>query len=332
MYRTAVRAGIEDPNFDGLIVIFVPPVMTRSDEVARAIYEVAQGSPKPVLVCFMGADEGIPGVRELRSRGIPVYTFPESAANAMAALETWGRWRARPEGNAVRYDVTPEPVRAILARARAEGREWLTGPEGREILTAYGLPVVPSVHVTGWNEARAAADSIGWPVVLKRDGSGHEHKSDSGGVHVGLESGEELRRAFTALGGDGQPLVVQAMVRGGRELILGMAVDAVAGPLLMIGSGGTYVELLRDAVFRIHPLKDLDAHEMVREFKGYRLISGFRGEEPADVAGVEEALLRLSQLVGDFPEIAEIDVNPFMARAGAGANQAVDARIRLSAD
>lgn len=329
-YRAAVRAGIDDPRFDGLIVIFVPPVMTRADEVARAIYEEAQGSPKPVLVCFMGAEEGIPGVRELRGHGIPVYTFPESAANAMAALESYGRWRARPEGTQIRFEVAQETARGILDTVRANGREWLSGPEARSLLASYGVPIVSSVHVTTWAGALAAANDLGWPVVLKRDGAGSEHKSDAGGVFVGLESELELRGAFTTLGGDGQPLVVQAMVKGGRELILGMTVDAVAGPLMMIGTGGTLVELVRDAVFRIHPLTDLDVHEMVREFKGWRLISGFRGEEPADVTGVEETLQRLSQLVGDFPEIAEIDVNPFMALPGTGGNRAVDARIRIA--
>jgi acetyl coenzyme A synthetase (ADP forming)-like protein len=330
MYRAAVRAAIDDPNFDSVIAIFVPPVMTRSDEVARAIYEEAAGAPKPVLVCFMGADEGVPGVAELRDRGLPVYTFPESAANAVAALEGYGRWRRRPDGRVVAFPVDRDAVGAILARVRADGREWLDGPEARAVAEAYGLPVARSRHVRGWSAVQSAASEVGWPVVLKRDGAGSEHKSDAGGVKVGIDGEGALRDAFRDLGGDDQPLVVQEMVRGGREFILGMIVDAIAGPLLMIGTGGTLVELLQDAVFRIHPLTDLDAAEMTREFKGSALLDGFRGDPPADRAGVEEALLRLSQLVGDFPEIVELDVNPYLALPGAGANRLVDIRIRIA--
>jgi acetyl coenzyme A synthetase (ADP forming)-like protein len=332
MYRAAVRAAIDDPRFDSVIVIFVPPVMTRSDEVARAISEEATGAPKPVLVCFMGADEGVPGVAELRARGFPVYTFPESAANAVAALETYGRWRSRPDGRIVPIEADRPRVAALLDRVRSERREWLEGPEARAVAEAYGLPVAQSRHARAWSAVREAATDIGWPIVLKRDGTGSEHKTDAGGVRVGIEDDAGLRQAFEELGGDGAPLVVQEMVRGGRELILGMVVDSMAGPLLMIGTGGTFVELLRDAVFRIHPLTDIDAADMAREFKGSRLLEGFRSDPPADRAGVEDALLRLSALVGDFPEIIELDINPYLAMPGSGANRLVDIRIRIAVD
>lgn len=336
LYRLAVREGLSDPALDALIVIFVPPVMTRSDEVARAIYEECRGATKPVLVCFMGADEGVPGVAELRAARLPVYTFPESAANALAALETYRRWRDRPEGKAVSFAVDQATAARHIEAAAAAGRAWLTGAEARSVLEAYGIPQATAVVVTRPDELAAAIARTGLPAVLKRDAGG-EHKTEADGLRLNLDSEEAVHRAFRELGGaPDRPLVLMEMVTGARELIMGMSVDPVSGPLLMVGLGGTYVEILKDVAFRIHPLTDYDATEMLRDLKSYPLLTGFRGEAPLDVAGVEEVLLRLSQLVGDFPAIVELDLNPFMALPAAGAgrrgSRGVDARIRIAPD
>lgn len=330
MYAAATRAALDDPAFDSLIVIFVPPIMTRSEEVARAIADEAAGSPKPVLVCFMGAEDGVPGVAELRSRGLPVYTFPESAANALAALHTYHRWRDRPDGQLVEMPVNREQAARALESARADGREWLTGPEAREVARAAGLPVAQARTVRSIEDAQTSADEIGFPLVLKRDGLGSEHKSDSGGVRIRLNDHAAVESAFHDLGGGREPLVLMEMIEGGRELILGMIIDPMAGPLLMVGTGGTYVELLRDAVWRIHPLTDLDAGEMLRMMAGYPMLNGYRGELPVDIQSVEADLLRLSALIDAFPEIVEMDINPYIARPGQGANRLVDIRIRRS--
>ena len=328
MYGAATRSALDDPAFDAVIVIFVPPVMTRSEEVARTIAKEAAGSPKPVLVCFMGAEEGVPGVAELRGHGLPVYTFPESAANALAALHTYGEWRHRPDGRLVDMPVDQERADRALDSARRDGREWLTGPEAREVAKAAGLPVAEARPVSSVADVRAAAVELGFPLVLKRDGLGSEHKSDSGGVRVGIRDMPELEAAFHDLGGARHPLVLMEMIEGGRELILGMIVDPMAGPLLMVGSGGTYVELLQDAVWRIHPLTDLDAGEMIRSMKGYPILTGYRGEAAVDVESAAADLLRLSALIAAFPEIVELDINPYIARGGTGANRLVDIRIR----
>lgn len=335
LYRLAVREGLHDPALDALIVIFVPPVMTRSDEVARAIHEECRGATKPVLVCFMGADEGVPGVAELRAARLPVYTFPESAANALAALETYRRWRDRPEGRIVKFEVDRAAAEAHMARATAAGREWLTGAEARGVLEAYGIAQASAVVVTDEADLPAALARTGLPAVLKRD-SGGEHKSEADGLRLNLKTAEAVQRAFRELrGGPNQPLVLMEMVTGARELILGMSVDPVSGPLLMVGAGGTYVEIFQDVAFRIHPVTDDEAAEMLRSLKSYPLLTGFRGESAIDITGVEEVVLRLSQLIGDFPRIIELDLNPFMALPAASGpgqrgSRGVDVRVRLS--
>jgi acetyltransferase len=309
--------------------------MTRSDEVARAIHEECRGATKPVLVCFMGADEGVPGVAELRAARLPVYTFPESAANALAALETYRRWRDRPEGRIVQFEVDRAAAEAHMARATGAGREWLTGAEARGVLEAYGIAQATAVVVTAEADLPAAVAMTGLPAVLKRD-SGGEHKSEADGLRLNLKTVEAVQRAFRELrGGPDQPLVLMEMVTGARELILGMSVDPVSGPLLMVGAGGTYVEIFQDVAFRIHPVTDDEAAEMLRSLKSYPLLTGFRGESAIDIAGVEEVVLRLSQLIGDFPRIIELDLNPFMAlpaakKPGTRGSRGVDARVRLS--
>lgn len=331
LYRLAVREALADPAFDALIIIFVPPVMTRSDEVARAICEETGGAGKPVLVCFMGADEGVPGVSELRAHRLPVYTFPESAANALAAMSTYRRWRDRPEGCMVEAPADREAGARVLAAARDSGREWLSGEESRSLLSAYGVPVATARVVTSADEVGAATREVGFPVAMKRDAGG-EHKTEGGGIRLNVRSEEAARTAFDELGGSpDQPIVVQEMVLGGREIILGMSIDPVSGPLMMVGMGGIYVEILKDVAFRIHPLTDLDAADMVRQLRSFRLLEGYRGEAPADVAELERVLLCLSRLVTDFPEIAELDINPFMALAPGSRSRAVDARIRCAA-
>lgn len=329
MYRIAVRAALDDPALDALIVIFVPPVMTRSDEVAAALCEECRGAMKPVLVCFMGADEGVPGVAELRAARLPVYTFPESAANALAALATYRRWRDRPEGRRVRPPADQALAARVFAEAAGSRRDWLSGAEARAVLSAYGVPMAEARVVVTGDAVETAVQEIGFPLAMKRD-TGGEHKTEAGGLRLNIGSVAEARSAFRELGGGPErPIVVQEMVSGGRELILGMSVDPVSGPLLMVGMGGVYVEILKDVAFRIHPLTDLDASEMLRQLRGFPLLQGYRGETAADVPEIERVLLCLSRLVEDFPEIAELDINPFMSLPAGAGSRAVDARVRI---
>ncbi|MFL5383489.1 MAG: acetate--CoA ligase family protein [Longimicrobiaceae bacterium] len=338
-YRMAVEAVLDDPRVDGVIAAFVPPLGIRNQDVAQAIVDAAAGPrDKPVLAVLMGR-EGLPqGLADLNAAGIPGYRFPESAVRALAAMHRQGVWQRRPAGEVRAFDVDRARVAAIIARARAEARTKLSETEVMEVLAAYGIPVAPWKVARTPEEAGAAAEAIGWPVVLKTIAPAIVHKSDVGGVYVGVSDAEELQRAWTQVAADAprragisaeavEGVLVQKMVEGGKETIVGMTSDPQFGPVLMFGLGGIYVEALGDVVFRVHPVSDVDAAEMVRSIRGYALLKGVRGEPASDTATVEEVIQRISRLVGDHDEIRELDVNPWLAFPQGGV--AVDGRISL---
>lgn len=337
-YRRAVEAVLADPGVDGVIATFVPPLGVRQEDVAEAIVAAAAGATKPVLAVLMGR-EGLPqGLAELNAAGIPGYRFPESAARALAAMYRHRQWLDRPAGEVETFAADTAAVRRIVARAQAEGREKLSETEVMRVLEAYGIPVAPHRVARTADEAVAAAEEVGFPVVLKVLSPRIVHKSDVGGVVVGLRGAEAVRAAFArmtaevparaGIGADEvEGVLVQAMVRGGKETIVGMQADPSYGPLLMFGLGGIYVEALGDVVFRVHPVTDVDAAGMVRSIRGARLLEGMRGEPAVDRAAIERVIRRISQLAGDFPEIRELDVNPWVALPEGGV--AVDGRIRV---
>ena len=338
-YRVALEAVLADEGIDAAIAAFVPPLGIRQEDVAEAIVAARAGHPdKPVLAVLMGR-EGLPqGRAELAEAGIPAYIFPESAARALAALYRHRQWLERPEGEVRRFEVDGEAAARVLEGAAAQGREHLTGDEALGVLRAYGVPTVQRRLATNVAEAVAAAEAIGFPVVLKVASGDVVHKSDVGGVRVDVRSAAEVEDAWRDIMArvraavpdariDG--IAVEQYATGGRETIIGMSVDPAFGPLLMFGLGGIYVEVLKDVAFRVQPVSDVDARDMVRSIRGYRLLEGVRGEAPADVGFLEEVVQRISQLVGEHPAIAELDVNPLLALAQGGV--AVDARIRLAA-
>jgi acetate---CoA ligase (ADP-forming) len=339
-YRVAVEAVLADPQVDAVIATFVPPLGIRQEDVAEAIVQVAGGQPeKPVLAVLMGR-QGLPqGLAELNAAGIPGYRFPESAVRALSAMYRQRRWLERPVGRVRAFDVDGAAVDGILDAAAAEGRTKLSETEVMRVLEAYGVPVAPYRVATTEAEALEAAESIGYPVVMKVISPHVVHKSDVGGVIVGVEDADEAREAYRALTedvprragigpGDVDGVLVQKMVSGGKETIVGMHQDPQFGPLLMFGLGGIYVEALGDVTFGVHPISDVDAREMVRGIRGIKLLEGVRGEPPSDLAAVEEVIQRVSQLVGEHPSIRELDVNPWLAFAEGGV--AVDGRIALN--
>ncbi|HUH12347.1 MAG TPA: acetate--CoA ligase family protein [Longimicrobiales bacterium] len=338
-YRVALEAVLEDEHIDAAIAAFVPPLGIRQQDVAEAIVAARHHHPeKPVLAVLMGR-EGLPqGRAELAEAGVPAYIFPESAARALAALYRHRRWLERPAGTVRRFEVDRDAAASILEGAAAEGREHLTGDEALAVLGAYGIPTVQRRLATTAADAVEAARAVGFPVVLKVASADVVHKSDVGGVRLDVRSAEEVEEGWHAImaavraaAPDAQVdgVAVEQYARGGRETIIGMSVDPAFGPLLMFGLGGIYVEVLKDVAFRVQPVSDVDARDMVRAIRGYRLLEGVRGEPPADVTFLEEMVQRISQLVGEHPEIAELDVNPLLALPGGGV--AVDARIRLAA-
>ncbi|HEX2209050.1 MAG TPA: acetate--CoA ligase family protein [Longimicrobium sp.] len=338
-YRVAVEAVLADPNVDAVIATFVPPLGVRQEDVAEAIVSVAARAPKPVMAVLMGR-QGLPqGLAELNEAGIPGYRFPESAVRALAAMHRHRRWLERPAGQVRAFDVDREAVAQIIAAAQDEGREKLSETEVMRVLQAYGIPVAPYRVARTADEAAGAAAELGWPVVMKVLSPRIIHKSDVGGVIVGVEDESELRAAFGRLttevparagiaGEMVEGVLVQKMVPPGKETIIGMTLDPQFGPVLMFGLGGIYVEALKDVVFRVQPVTDVDAAEMVRAIRGVRLLEGVRGEPASDLGAVEETIQRVSQLVGDHEAIREMDVNPWMAFAEGGV--AVDGRIRIA--
>ena len=338
-YRVAITTMLDDPGIDAVVPIFIPPLNTDQESVAEAIAAAARTNPaKPVLPVLMGR-RGLPeGRAELHAAGIPAYVFPESAARALAALSRYREWRARPPVAPAPLDVDRDAAAAIVRRAAGEGREHLSELEALHLLAAYGVPVAEARVAAGPDAAVDAARAIGFPVVLKVVSPDIVHKSDVGGVRVGVRSPEEVRSAYDAMLAEvasRQPdarvegVLVQRQQAGGRETILGVVRDPVFGPLVMFGLGGVFVEVMRDVVFRIPPLDERTAGEMVRAIRSIGILTGARGTARSDVAAIADALRRLGQLAEDHPQIAELDVNPLVALEEGAV--ALDARVRLAA-
>lgn len=337
-YRHSIDVVSGDPSIDALMVVFVPPVMVATDEVAKAILEARRRIDIPMLSCIMGGTGDEELLAELDHSGVPNYEFPDSAAVAMASLVKYAEMRERPEGRTVEFEVDRKAAEAALAPARARGGGWLSEQEVRALFEAYGVPFIGSVRAGTEDEAARVADEIGYPVVLKVDSPDVLHKTDVGGVLVDVRNAEEVRRGFDRMVEavrENEPdarvhgVTVQRMLSKGKEIIFGMTLDPSFGPLIMFGLGGIFAEVLRDTSFRIAPLTDLDAREMIEGLRAGAYLRGVRGEESVDFGQLEEILLRLSQLAMDFHEIEEFDVNPFLACPDAQGSAAVDARVRI---
>jgi acetyl coenzyme A synthetase (ADP forming)-like protein len=338
-YALALEAALKDEGVDGIIVILAPQVMTKIEETAEAVGRIAARYDKPILGCFMGEAKVGPGIKVLNEYKIPNYPFPERAVGALKAMLGYRRWLDHPPLKIEEFDVDRERVRGIFEQVRADGRQAIGDAEARDIMQAYGIPIPGSKLATSADEAVEFAEEIGYPVVMKIASPDILHKTDIGGVKLGISDATDVRDAFdllvyraTRYMPDAQiwGCLVQEMVRGGKEVIVGMNFDPQFGPLMMFGLGGIYVEALKDVAFRIAPFSRQEAEEMIREIRSYSLLKGVRGERPSDTEAIVDTLLRLSQLVTDFPEIMEMDVNPLIVfEAGRGA-VGVDMRLVLA--
>jgi acetyltransferase len=336
-YRKALEVVLEDPKVDAVIAAFVPPLGIDQVEITRAIRDVAAERRKPVMAVLMGR-EGLPqGMAELREAKIPAYIFPESAARALAATYRYRRWLDRPAGEVVSFDVDVEKAGELLSATRLAGHEMVPLDVALEVLNAYGIPVAAHRVVKTVDEAVQAAGELEYPVVLKAISPALVHKTEQGGVAVDIETEEGLRAAFERMESDvGEAdgtrprYLVQEMLPGGKEVIVGMSLEPNFGPLLMFGLGGIYVEAIGDIVFRAHPVSDVDASDMVRSVRGLPLLEGVRGEPGVDLRTLSEVIQRTSQLIGTHEEIVELDINPFLAFPEPDRCVAVDARIRLT--
>jgi acetyl coenzyme A synthetase (ADP forming)-like protein len=335
-YAAALPLLLADPGVDLVITIFVPPVTHDPVGVARAIFEASRGASKPVMGCFMARRRVIEEIKRLDSAWFPLYDYPEEAVRAAANLLRVRRLRDDDLGEPVRVEADREAAAAALARKARAGGGWLPGADAFAVLAAYGIRVARVESADGPDGAAAAAARIGGKVALKLDGEAFLHKSDVGGVVLGLEGdravregAERLARA-AAQGAPGAPyrLLVQEMAAPGTELILGVRSDPVFGPLVAVGFGGTMVEVLQDVSFGLVPLTPVLARRMVERLRGVRLLTAPRGKPPADLGAVVDALLRLSQLVEEHPGVVEAEMNPVFARPDGVV--AVDARLRVA--
>lgn len=337
-YGRAIEIVAASRAVDSLIVIFVPPLVTRAEDVARAIRAAAAklDDSLPLLSVFMST-QGVP--TELQGEGgtIPSYGFPEEAARALAHAARYGAWRARPRGMEPEFvDVRPADATALLGAALTDGPRWLHPDEVAALLSCYGLPVAEWRLADSPEAAGRAAEELGGPVALKAVAPGLIHKTEAGAVRLGLATSAEvevLAREMAATveraGQRVERFLVQSMVPAGVEMLIGVVHDPLFGPVVACGAGGTAVELMRDVSVRITPLTDLDATEMVRSLATFPLLEGFRGAPAGDIPALEDAILRIGAMVEAHPEIAELDCNPVVVLPGGVT--VVDARVRVEA-
>lgn len=324
-YAAALPAVLADPRVDALIVLFAPTVAATAEEVALAVESAARrsGAEKPVLAVIMSA-AGIPEPLRALSRHVAAFDYPESAARALGRAAERAEWLRRPQGEVREPDgIDRDAARNVVERALAATNDaWLTPEDTRELLLAYGLPLAAERVVGDADAAVAAAEEIGFPVVVKSAVPG-AHKTEAGGIALDLRDEGAVRSALERIGA---PVLVQQMVRGGAELLAGVVQDPVFGPLVAFGPGGVFAELIGEAAFRIAPLTDEDAAELVTSGKAGRLVAGFRGAPPANAAALADLVLRLARLGDDLPAVAELDLNPVLALPDGCV--VVDARVR----
>jgi acetyl coenzyme A synthetase (ADP forming)-like protein len=325
-YRAAIPPLLADPLLDALIVLFVPPLVAGAEEIAAAVCRAVEraGTDKPVLAVVMSAEGIPPSLRDLESP-VAAFPYPESAARALGVAAARAEWLRRPAGQVpAREGIDADAARRIVDEQLADADEaWLAAGPARALLEAYGVPVVPQRLAASAEEAVAAARELGFPVVVKTAAAG-AHKTETGGVALDLGDEEAVRAAAERIGGR---LLLQPYLVGGAELLAGVVQDPVFGPLVAFGPGGVLAELIGAAAFRIAPITDRDAQELVLEGKAGRLVKGFRGAPAADAGSLLDLVHRLSCLAEDLPEVTELDLNPVIALPTGCI--AVDARIRL---
>ncbi len=337
-YRQTLETVLTDDNVDMIMVIYLPFLGLKDIDVAKALMEIKAKNPtKPILGVFMTTSDFFTQISNM-DVNMPFYMYAEEAAEALARLDQQRKWMSKPAGKIPCYDVDRAKVEKIIRNSVKEGRDQLTTLESIDVLQAYGIRACKYGLATNEEEVVNLGNSIGYPVVMKMTSKTTSHKTDVGGVVVNIRSEEQLRKEYKGLlerleakglldGLEG--VIIQEMVKGNREMVCGIATDPQYGPMMMFGLGGVFVEALKDVTFRIAPLTNIDASEMIKSVKAYKLLQGARGTTPAQINQIEETLLRLSQLVNDFKFIDELDINPLLISEATGEGIAVDGRIKV---
>lgn len=337
-YKETLKTVVADDNVDMIIVIYLPFLGLKDIDVAKAVMEIKAEHPeKPIIGVFMTKNEFFTKLSDM-DVNIPFFMYAEQAADGLNRLNQQRLWMEREEGKIPCYDVDREKVKNIILKSINDGRDQLTTLESIDVLQAYGIRACKYGLATNIDEVVTLGNSIGYPVVMKMTSKTTSHKTDVGGVVVNIRSEEQLRNEYNALlsrleekgllyGLEG--VIIQEMVKGNREMVCGIATDPQYGPMMMFGLGGVFVEVMKDVTFRIAPLTDNDAIDMIKSVKAYKLLEGARGTTPANIEQIKETLLRLSQLVNDFKFIDELDINPLLISEKTGEGIAVDGRIKV---
>ncbi|HOH31082.1 MAG TPA: acetate--CoA ligase family protein, partial [Candidatus Hydrogenedentes bacterium] len=337
-YAMALQAVMGDPKVHGIVVILTPQAMSDPDATAQAIIKEANGT-KPVLACFMGGSKVVSARQKFVSANIPEYPSPERAVTALRDMVEYAAWLNRPPRIVTRFPVNRHRVERVLARQMRTGRPEMGEVEAKEILHAYDFNVLPGQLARSAEEAVIIAERVGYPVAMKIVSPDILHKSDMGGVKLNLSKRSEVQDAFDLMMlriGRAAPdaqlrgVYVEQMSKPGREVILGMHRDPQFGPMLMFGLGGIFVEVMKDVSFYLAPLTHQEALQMLESTRSYALLRGARGQAGVDLDSIAGALQRISQLVTDFPQIEEMDINPFIVGEVGTAPVVADARMILS--
>ena len=337
-YAMALQAVMGAPKVHGIVVILTPQAMSDPDATAQAIIKEANGT-KPVLACFMGGSKVVSARQKFVSANIPEYPSPERAVTALRDMVEYAAWLNRPPRIVTRFPVNRHRVERVLARQMRTGRPEMGEVEAKEILHAYDFNVLPGQLARSAEEAVIIAERVGYPVAMKIVSPDILHKSDMGGVKLNLSKRSEVQDAFDLMMlriGRAAPdaqlrgVYVEQMSKPGREVILGMHRDPQFGPMLMFGLGGIFVEVMKDVSFYLAPLTHQEALQMLESTRSYALLRGARGQAGVDLDSIAGALQRISQLVTDFPQIEEMDINPFIVGEIGTAPVVADARMILS--
>ena len=337
-YAIALSTAQDDDSVDAIIVILTPQAMTKPAETARAIANCVR-SDKPVLAAFMGGKHVMPGNVELVAAGLPVYNSPERAVDALKAMYEYSVWRRRPPRVVTRFRVHRRRVERIIARHLRTKRTHVGDIKAKQILSAYGFRIPEGHLASTTDEAVEAAEQIGYPVAIKIVSPNIIHKTDLGGVKLHLSTADDVRDAFdlmmlrinqVAPEAHIEGIYVEKMLARGMEVIIGMSRDPQFGPMLMFGLGGIFVEVMKDVTFHLAPITSEEAFQMLKSTRSYEMLKGTRGEKGVDFAAIANGLQRISQLVTDYPEIIELDINPFIVGDIGTEPFVADARMTLT--
>jgi 4-hydroxybutyrate---CoA ligase (ADP-forming) len=337
-FEKVLQEILSNPNVGSVVTMCTPSATLDYNELAKTIIRTSKNTGKTMLAALMGLAEGLENKQILSEGGVPHFMYAEPAIRTLESMYRFSKWLNYKNEPIKSYSVDKYKVKDILSDVKKQGRSNLLEDEGYEVLQAYGFPVPKSVLVNNENDAINASNKIGYPVVMKISSKDVIHKSDSGGVKVGVKDAVEVKDAFNLIlsnvkarhpNADIKGILVQEMITRSRETILGAKQDKLFGPLLLFGLGGIYVEILKDVIFRLAPISESEARNMVESIKTIGLLKGARGEKYSDISSVVDCLLRLSQLVVDFPEIEEFDINPLLVLEEGKGSRVVDVRIKI---